>query len=105
MRRGGKWEIGSKKIYEKQSQPFDSPTSMLGLAFGVSSVERSGWTLSGALHSALKGGAWRRRRDQTQGVYEKGFLTMWVSSCRFFNSRFGFPRESSFLEWNPVGRA
>jgi len=37
---------------------------MLGLDFGVSSVERSGLTLSGALHYALKGGAWRRRMGQ-----------------------------------------
>jgi len=37
---------------------------MLGLAFGVSSVERSGLTLSGALHTAIKGGAWRRRMGQ-----------------------------------------
>ena len=37
---------------------------MQGLDFGVSSVERSGLTLSGDLHYALKGGAWRRRMGQ-----------------------------------------
>jgi len=37
---------------------------MLGFAFGVSSVERSGLTLSGALHPAIKGGACRRRMGQ-----------------------------------------
>jgi len=45
---------------------------MLGLAFGVRlrraqssrSVERSGLTLSGTFHTALKGGAWGRRMGQ-----------------------------------------
>jgi hypothetical protein len=44
---------------------------MLGLAFGVSSVERSGLTLSGVLHTALKGGVWRRRMGQNPQMIEE----------------------------------
>ena len=41
---------------------------MLGFDFGVSSVERSGLTLSGALFTALKGEAWRRRMGQCMNI-------------------------------------
>jgi len=47
----------------------------------------------------------RTSKEGMLAVYDKGFLTTRANSLRSLNIRLGVLRESSSLEWNPVGRA
>jgi hypothetical protein len=62
---------------------------MLRLAFGVSSVERSGLTLSGDFPPALKGETWRRRTGQFYCLREKEGRGE-MAGLFFFNEFFFF---------------
>jgi len=61
------------------------PAQMLGLAFRQTQghelpLSGSGLTLSGALHPALKGGAWRRRMGQLKTMLHMIYLKIIMGS-------------------------
>jgi len=55
----------------KEINPSTFPGLKPGVAFGVSSVERSGLILSRTFDPVLKDGVWRRRSIKVEGEREK----------------------------------